>query len=106
MSTEEHAELSICRDCVILFANGETPGDLTEEECADFLRRVEEGTAGCQITLGSIECEYCGSKARAADPDGTKDCEPWFSWSACDTCGSNLGGNREHAVAWFTRSAV
>jgi hypothetical protein len=26
--------------------------------------------------------------------------EPWFSWSACDECGSNLGGDREHATAW------
>ena len=27
--------------------------------------------------------------------------EPFFSWSECDGCGSNLGGDREYATAWI-----
>lgn len=106
MDDEQYAELSICRDCLIWFANGETPGDMTETERNDFLSRIGRETAGCHITLGSIDCEYCGSEARTADPDGTEDCESWFSWSACDTCGSHLGGDRDHAVAWLPNSSL
>lgn len=106
MLGEQYSELSICQDCLIWFANGDTPGDMTEKERAIFLNRIGTHTQGCHITLRSIDCEHCGSEARAADPDGVEACEPWFSWSACDTCGSSLGGHREHAVAWFTRSAV
>lgn len=99
---QQYAEMSVCRDCVILLANGETDPDWTEEETADFLRRFAEGQEGVEhVTLGSIACEHCGRAAREADPDNTEDCEPWFSWSACDLCGSTLGGDRGHAVAWL-----
>lgn len=103
MLGEQHTELSICRDCLIWFANGETSGDWTEKERAVFLQNVGRETQGCHITLGSIECEHCGSEAREADRD-VEACEPWFSTSSCDTCGSTFHGDREHAVAWFTPS--
>ncbi len=106
MTDEQYAELSICQDCLMWFANGETDGNWTEKERAEFLGRVGKHTEGCHITLGSIDCEHCGSEARAADPDNTEDCESWFSWSACDTCGSNLGGDRSHAVAWLPDSTL
>lgn len=106
MNDEQYSECSICTDCVIWFANGETSGDWTQKERAEFLNRVRQHTEGCHITLGSVDCEHCGRDARATDPDGTEACEPWFSWSSCDTCGSNLGGHREHAVAWLPGSTL
>lgn len=105
-SEQQYSECSICTDCVIWFANGDTSGDWTEKERAEFLSRVGQHTRGCEITLGSVDCEHCGSEAREADRDGTEDCEPWFSWSSCDTCGSHLGGNRHHAVAWLPDSPL
>ena len=29
-----------------------------------------------------------------------EDCEPSFSWSPCDCCGSRLGGNLHHATGY------
>lgn len=31
---------------------------------------------------------------------GEPDQEGFFSWSPCDCCGSDLGGNREHATGY------
>ena len=33
--------------------------------------------------------------------DDDDESEPWFSWSQCDGCHSNLGGDREYATAWI-----
>lgn len=102
MATEQkYYEMSVCRDCLILIANGETDGNWSEEETAEYLARVESHQEGVQhVTLGSIECEHCGRGAREANAD-VEDCEAWFSRSPCDHCGSTLGGDREHAVAWL-----
>lgn len=29
-----------------------------------------------------------------------KNCEPYFSWSSCDCCGSLLGGDRHDVTGW------
>lgn len=85
--TRETVDLDICTDCLFVLANGpESDGE----------RRAAESMAeqwdGWELTLGSLECDHCPTE------DG--DCEPWFSWSECDGCGSNLGGDRSHATAW------
>jgi hypothetical protein len=100
MAEQEHIEMSICVDCVVWFANGdyvETDGRTLEQFTAD----VDQHCEGLEhVTLGSISCEFCGRGAREADPE-TETCEAWFSHSSCDTCGSPLGGHREHAVGWL-----
>lgn len=106
---QQHTEMSVCRDCVMMLANGETDPEWTDEQRAEFLARFEAGHEGLErVTLGSIECEYCGRDARQAARDAGKDdvenCEPWFSHSSCDLCGSPLGGHRDHAVGWFPRT--
>lgn len=107
-------ELSICGDCLCLVANGDTPPELDEDATA---RYVAAATADpSHVATGSVECEYCGTAMRAAADalgfDDWADCEGWFSWSACDLCGSgrwgdpepwangSLGGTRYHAVSW------
>ena len=120
MSNIEYTDdLDICVDCLMLIANGGS--DMVEPSwCPDNkgLQPYEytcDGTCeaaaqahaaevnriweGYDLTLGSIECEYCGSSARE-DDDQIEDCEPWFSWNACHACQSRLGGDRHHAVAW------
>jgi len=91
-----------CVDCMILLANGETDGNWTEAEKAEFLARFEAGTADCEVTLGMM-AEY----HECADDDGEMadecDCEEMtFSWSSCDICRSNLGGSR-HAVTFWVK---
>ena len=74
-------EGSVCVDCLMFLANGDTPQELdeagTEKWVAEFVRRTE----GTHIFLA-----------------GPEDCEGWFSWSPCDACGSPLGGDRHPVV--------
>jgi len=110
MNTNEYdtTELAICVDCTMLLANGEvfdSEGNDIAAEHANLM--VAVWGEKFDITLGSLECEYCGADAREAARNNDteiEDCEPWFSWQSCDGCGSHLGGDREHAVAWQRKS--
>jgi hypothetical protein len=87
LNTETAIELSICEDCLMVLANG---AETAEQETAAAAMVAKWGDT--VITLGSLECDACRGE------DGA--CEPWFSWRWCEGCGSQLGGNREHATAW------
>ena len=93
-----------CTDCVMELANGESPADLSEEELAARQANIDARNAGYNITLGLLSSEHsCADEdgQTAADRGGECDCETnTFSWSACDVCGSNLGGER-HAVSFW-----
>jgi len=47
-----------CTDCLMLLANGETPGDWTEDEVAEYLARVERHCAGTEVTLGMFREDH------------------------------------------------
>lgn len=114
----EGSELSICSDCLMLIANGDTPPELDEEATYRYLDAVGGAEPpGWSTCPGSHDCEWCGAEMRAArealgDPDPWQECEGWFSHSACDACGSgrwedpdpfangHLGGTRYHAVTF------
>lgn len=71
----------VCQDCLMLIANGELNPDLTEEECAAYIKRVQDYTKNddaVDIALG----------------DEQEDLE--FSNYTCDSCGTSLGGSRHH----------
>ena len=118
----ETTELDVCIDCIMLLANGgEGPvepswsgtdpdhdeydqhGPTCDGSCETakdaHVAAVDRIWEGYELTLGSVDCEYCGSEAREVD-DQIEDCESWFSMASCDGCGSRLGGSRFHAVAW------
>lgn len=119
MTMGETTELDVCTDCVMLIANGgcdsvepswcpDNEGLLPYEYACDGscesasdadAAAVDRIWEGYDVTLGSVDCEYCGSEAREVD-DQVEDCESWFSMGSCDGCGSRLGGSRFHAVAW------
>lgn len=65
----------VCADCILYIANGDLP-----EDPADA-RRITDAIAAEPGTW------VCGSA-----PDDE------FSWSACDCCGSTLGGSRHEAA--------
>lgn len=89
-----------CTDCLILLANGETDPSWTEAETAEYLQRVERCSAGTEVTLGMLASEHSCQDASGQIADEC-DCEQLgFSWSACDVCGSNLGGDREAVTFW------
>lgn len=112
----EGSELSICSDCLMLIANGETSPELDEGATARYLAAVEDDAPGWSTCTGSRDCEWCGAEMRAAAEalgfDYWDECEGWFAWSACDMCGSgrwdnvdpfangSLGGTRYHACTF------
>lgn len=88
-----------CTDCLMLLANGETPPEMSEEETASWLARVE-GDGSTRVTLGR-HTDVCGCEDW--DTDKHRDeCERMeFSWRGCDVCHSHLGGAREAVTFWF-----
>jgi hypothetical protein len=76
MTTITHDGLEVCIDCVLLIAND----DSTDEHRA---------LVAAQWPTGDLVLAY----AREEDED-------WFSWGACDGCGSTLGGDRHPAVVF------
>jgi hypothetical protein len=97
-----------CTDCLMVLANGEYPPDQTEAERNEYKSRMERCIGDSEVTLGMLASEHaddCPNK-KADTYNGHWDsvecsCETYsFSWSACDVCGSNLGGER-HAVTYW-----
>lgn len=93
-----------CTDCLMLLANGESPPEMTEAELAAWQENIDTRNAGYNITLGMLREDHeCIDEAgqTASDLGGECECEiNTFSWSACDVCGSSLGGER-HSVSFF-----
>ena len=68
-------DVRCCIDCLMIVANDDASGmdDATEKQCRDGIASIQ----------GDLVCN-----------DNDDDIE--FSWSACDICGSGLGGSRHH----------
>lgn len=92
----------ICTDCLMLLANGETPPEMSEEETAEYLARVEEDD--CETTLGLLWEEHEEGCTNRDASEWVEECycdEQTFSWSACDMCRSGLGGARHAVTFWL-----
>ena len=74
------AELAICADCLFWF-------DYGDESLSDSDRTPDEFRADVRRTLG----EDVNHVVVTGEELG-------FSWSACESCGSTLGGDRFRAV--------
>lgn len=96
MNASHDIALWVCPDCIMLFANGENPPEMSEDETSAFHAEIDHRTDGFHVAVGGPHEEDCGY-------DGSNDCgcQEWdFSWHPCGTCGSTLGGSR-HAVTLF-----
>ena len=89
LANNEIRELSICTDCYMFQHFGDD--SLTGYVTPDMERDIKQG----RDKLGDViigdrhndDCEY--------ECDWQCDCfDPHFSWSPCDMCDSQLGGNR------------
>lgn len=76
-------ELQGCADCVMLLANGEYPPDNTEEQDRALDAAIGQRWKGYNVVVA-----------------GDQTSEESFSCSACDVCGSHLGGSRYPCTAW------
>lgn len=74
---EHLGDLSVCVDCILYLANGDEPEG---EEAAEVIKRALMWKMAEGITVVA-----CGD-------------ELGFSWSACELCGSRLGGGRYKAA--------
>lgn len=103
-----YSEVKICSCCMLLLANGEccdgsdddVPCGTPERLAAYVMSGTSAGTH--YITLGTVtdDCEHNLRDDAQADAH-TENCERFgFSWDPCDTCGSNLGGDRYAATVW------
>lgn len=86
MATVVAEKMEACTDCVLLIANGEVTdqhgNDIAEELAERIADHLGTEFAMCTLVVESSE-----------DGDG------WFSWSPCEICGSELGGDRHHVSA-------
>jgi hypothetical protein len=86
MATIDADELEFCVDCTMLIANGEcydSDGNDIGAEVAD--RQMAIWGTGWDGAYGlTLNCP--------------EDCDGYFTWRACDGCGSTLGGDRHPGV--------
>ncbi len=106
----ERHELNICTDCLMMLANGDVGdrgdiGELTEyQQDADDahlynLPGDDQWNNANTRHAARMNAHWPGEDGWELVPgDCEGSCE--FSWSSCDGCGSSLGGDRHHAVAW------
>lgn len=77
----------VCVDCLMVLA-GYSPDELGVDVSASIAAIERESAAGVTV---DIACE--------------EDCEGSFSWSPCQLCESDLGGDRHPVTfSWLTHS--
>lgn len=89
-----------CTDCTMLIANGESPVEMSHADSEAWLMSVSERNDGYHMVLGMPSEEH-NETCTVGDRNAGCDCEHIdFTWSACDVCGQNNGGER-YAVSFF-----
>ena len=73
-------DIEVCVDCTMMLANGECEG-LDTDSWYHAVKAAGMTRFDVALNIG-------------------EDTEPSFSWSACDYCGSRLGGDRYPAVVF------
>lgn len=101
----------ICTHCFIHLVNGDCTDvlyaepDSTEEQCGANYTIPMHMFGDMHVTMGMLYSEHteeCQDAQRGKAYEGECDCEANnFSWSACDGCGSNLGGKRHAVTGWY-----
>lgn len=96
MSTQTGTTIDVCVDCYYA-ANGIETTNEPDREPLGLLDDSVEVTPGC------LDCERCEHPDCGPAPVcdcGWNDRGHGFSWSACQGCGSTLGGDRYPLVIW------
>ena len=95
----ETVTLWVCDDCLFAEASGEErEGPKPDREPWGLVEDSAEVTAGLLYSEHADDCPN-----REAE-EWVEECEceqVSFSWSACDGCGSQLGGSRHGYTLWL-----
>jgi hypothetical protein len=107
MTETRSTTLWVCYDCMATDVNGEASDDpdSTPDREPWSLWSTEDSST---VYLGLIDSEHAEDCPRREGDKMYLDCsceEMDFSWSACEGCGSTLGGSR-HAFTYFVRQSV
>jgi hypothetical protein len=96
-----------CTDCLMVLANGEYPMDITETELAEYKSRIDATlSGGTEVTIGMLVSEHeddCPVNIEGSY-NAVDECSctvQSFSWSDCELCDSNLGGERHAITFWI-----
>lgn len=97
---EPTSPLWVCVDCYVLHVNGEVSDDVSDPD--SLLSKIGD----MEVTAGILAEEHaddCAMRNYPDVPDNHEcDCETrTFSWSACEGCGSPLGGERHALTGWI-----
>lgn len=98
--------LWVCGDCLMWFANGEPPADLSEDEERARLASIDWHLRDVEaVTVGSlVGSDGCDCPEGSTDYEAHQGCEDGgFRWRGCATClvpGHSLGGNRYAVTGW------
>lgn len=102
-----------CVCCTLVMANGEccdSPDHGGQEGSGEGKEPLSAIPSGLNTTLGMSWEEHsddCPNRNATHSALVECDCERQeFSWSSCDGCGSNLGGNRHAFVIWTPGESV
>lgn len=79
-------KMEACVDCVLYVANGEVT-DAHGNDITDVMADRIADHLGTEFAMCTLVVEYSESG------------DAWFSWSPCEICGSELGGDRLHVSA-------
>ena len=81
----------VCTCCFVLHCNGDVCECCNPDDLLKYF-------AGFEPTAGMLREEH----AEGCNPEDECDCETInFSWSRCDGCGGNLGGERHAMTGWI-----
>ena len=72
---------------------------MTTRQQTNFTQAINHYCKNLTVSVGCMRslCEHAEN-----DDDEDHQCEPSFSWQSCDSCGSNLGGDRFKAYGILT----
>lgn len=98
--------LSACVDCIAFDANGDIPEERPNiaDDIRDHLGLKPDEYLVSASGLDESGKWYRNSKGRIVNPEHPEYemyCEDWFAWSACECCGSTLGGNRNRLAVLY-----
>jgi hypothetical protein len=98
-TTTPQGVIWVCQDCMFAHANGESPIDPDPTQPEPWA--LDDGA---DVTMGLSWDEHddpAGCEAAFNSGSDQCDCEHRsFSWSACEGCGSSLGGDRYAFTYW------
>jgi hypothetical protein len=104
MAREDHATLWVCIDCYLDHHGLRDEDDPPRDDTLSLIDDGAEVSTGLVADEHEADCPvWLGDPNRPDVPVAGAECECErrdFTWTACQGCGSTLGGSREALTVW------